>query len=281
MLEICKASCATCEPPQTPNPSEYVLLNSGHQMPSIGFGTAGLGSGTGAAVAKAIEVGYRHIDSAQAREWYREDLVGQAINTAGIPRAELFLTSKLHPRHLGYEPTWNHFESSLKDFNTSYLDLFLLHYASCWGNLCKKAPSGTWRESWRALEGLVRAGKVKSIGVSNFNVRELTELVAMAQIQPSVVQRHSDILSQDMTVQKYCELNGIQYVAYSSLGTQWLQRSAGTNPVLHHPLVVELAVALERSPAQVLLRWGLQHKQVRVTQRETGMQICSRGLGVL
>lgn len=133
-------------------------------MPIVGFGTAGLGPGARDAVRHALQVGYRHIDTAQAREWYREDLVGEGIVASGIPRSDLFITSKLHPRHFGYNSSIIQFELTLQDLGSAYVDLFLLHYANCWGNLCKEEPEGTWKESWRALEQLVRAGKVKAIG---------------------------------------------------------------------------------------------------------------------
>lgn len=99
-------------------------------------------------------------------------------------------------------------------------------------------------------------------GVSNFDLTDLVELMEFAEIKPAVVQRHSDILSQDMLMQKYCRLQGIQYVAYSSLGTQWIQGGGKTNPVLTDSVVNEIAAAHNRSPAQVVLRWGLQHGQV-------------------
>lgn len=90
-----------------------VQLNNGVFMPTIGFGSAALGDSTGEAVAQALRVGYTHIDSAQAREWYREDLVGEALRTSGIPRDKIFITTKIHPRHLGYEVTKKVFMNSL------------------------------------------------------------------------------------------------------------------------------------------------------------------------
>jgi diketogulonate reductase-like aldo/keto reductase len=160
-------------------------------MPAVGFGTAGLGSGTKAAVGSAHEAGYRHFDTAQAREWYREDLVGQALREPlSQDRESLFITSKLHPRHLGechhmvhyvsalscswychelsrgrpfivnfgalrtgYNTTMAQIRQSLEDLDSAYIDLFMLHYPECWDSLCgSRPPEGTWQDSWRALE---------------------------------------------------------------------------------------------------------------------------------
>lgn len=173
----------------------------------------------------ALQSGYRLIDSAQAREWYREDLVGLAIAGSGVPRSNLFLTSKLHPRHLGREATLRQFDQSLRDLNTDYLDLFLLHYPMCWGTLCGgKDPEGTWKDSWRALEELYDAGKARAIGVSNFDVSQLSELRQWARVQPAVVQRNSDVFSADRAARAFTRSAGWQYEAYSSLGSQWMMQ---------------------------------------------------------
>jgi hypothetical protein len=102
----------------------------------------------------------------QAREWYREDLVGAALQESGVDRRSIFITSKLHPRHHGYETALAQFGQSLTDLKTDYLDLFLLHYPRCWTGLCNP-PKGTWQDSWRALEALVDAGKIRAIGTSS------------------------------------------------------------------------------------------------------------------
>ncbi|GMH43423.1 hypothetical protein BSKO_11345 [Bryopsis sp. KO-2023] len=252
-----------------------VKLSSGALMPRVGFGTAHLRLQSTASTEQALRVGYRHIDSAQSRLWYREDLVGAGIKESKFPREELFLTSKLHPTDLGYNSTMEKFDVSLKELGTDYLDLFLLHYSQCWDSVCENgvAPEveGTWQDSWRALEELVRQGKVKDIGVSNFSIEELDQLLKMAKVRPSVVQGPSDILNPNSLVQKYCKLHGIQFVAYSSLGTLHTKKNPGHNPVLTNPVVLDLAKKLGVTPAQVLLRWGLQKGQV-VIPRSTNEQ---------
>ncbi len=277
MLEQCKESCGLCgddpvidvDETRSMDPSSigYAVLNSGHKMPLVGFGTAGLGELSATATKWALHAGYRLIDTAQAPEWYREDLVGDAVKaflaSGAAKREELFLTSKLHPRDLGAERTTEMVQSSLANLGVEYLDLFLLHYPKCWGNLCGgKTPQGTWRDSWRALETLQRAGKVRSIGVSNFDAAELRELGEWARVQPAVVQRNSDLFSQDKEARQLCESKGWQYEAYSSLGSQWLMRGHRVNPVLSHAEVKKIARIKGKSPAQVVLRWAIQHGQV-------------------
>ena len=175
----------------------YVTLRSGGRMPLVGFGTAGLGEGTAAAVHAALDAGYRLLDSAQAREWYREDLVGEGLAASGVARADVFLTSKVHPRHLGPTATPARLQHSLRELRTDYLDLLLLHYPECWGDLCGGVqPEGTWRDGWRALEAMRASGAVRALGVSNFDARQLRELLDFAAVPPDVVQAHSDPFSQ-------------------------------------------------------------------------------------
>ena len=171
----------------------YVTLPSGWHMPRLGFGTAGLGSRTEEAVSAALAAGYRLIDTAQAGEWYREDSVGAALHKSAVRREQVFITTKIHPRHLGYDVTTARIRVSLRALDTHYLDLLLLHYPECWGNLCDgMQPAGTWKESWRALEAAHREGTVRSLGVSNFDAGQVRELLAWAQVPPSVVQAGSD-----------------------------------------------------------------------------------------
>jgi diketogulonate reductase-like aldo/keto reductase len=235
-------------------------------MPAVGYGTAGLGEHTTTAVKWALQAGYRMLDSGQAREWYREDLVGEGIagcGVVGLTRGDMFLTSKLHPRHLGKATTLRQFQSSLTDLRTDYLDLFMLHYPMCWGQLCGgKAPEGTWKDSWRALEELHAAGKARAIGVSNFDVSQLAELKAWAKVQPAVVQRNSDVFSADVPARAFSHAQGWQYQGYSSLGSQWLMRGYQQNPVLHAPAVEAAADNHGATPAAVALRWALQKGQV-------------------
>ena len=135
----------------------------------------------------------------------------------------------------------------------------------CWGELCGgKQPEGTWRDSWRALEELQKSGKIRAIGVSNFDVGQLAELAAFAKTPPAVVQRNSDVFSADTAARIFTRRQGWQYEAYSSLGSQWLMRSRGVggNPVLDAVPVKKAAESHGASPAAVALRWALQKGQV-------------------
>eukprot|EP00245_Coleochaete_scutata_P006127 TRINITY_DN20287_c0_g1_i1.p1 TRINITY_DN20287_c0_g1~~TRINITY_DN20287_c0_g1_i1.p1 ORF type:complete len:362 (-),score=65.58 TRINITY_DN20287_c0_g1_i1:48-1133(-) len=238
-------------------------LANGAMIPSIGFGTAGLGDDTKQAVTWALKAGYRLLDSAQAREWYQENEVGIAIQESGIPRSELFLVSKLHPRHIGYAITRDRFEDSLRDLGTSYLDLFLLHYPWCFSGICGEfQPVGTWHESWRALEDLHAAGKARAIGVSNFDVDELRELLRIAKVRPMVVQARSDPFEPNRALQELCKKENLQFMGYSTLGNQWRFQGYQDNPVLTNPTVKSVAEEHGCSPAQVALKWALENGQV-------------------
>ncbi|PNH08301.1 Aldo-keto reductase family 4 member C9, partial [Tetrabaena socialis] len=317
MAQSCPASCGSCPVLlNLPRPLARVRLNNGVLMPTVGYGCAGLGDLTAQTVRWALDAGFRHLDSAQAREWYREDLVGQALagflgaasgaeapaaaerlgaqqggGAAGgrsllaagagatdggsvvmdarrgaggssapggaVRRKHLFLTSKLHPRHLGYETTLRQFNASLQDLRTPYVDLFLLHYSECWGDLCGGVkPEGTFLDSWRALEELYEAGLVRAIGVSNFSPDQLLRLLAAARVRPAVLQIHVDPLDRGEATQELCRREGLTLTAYSTLGTQW---GGGSNPVLGHPVLQGIGrEAGGRSAAQVALRWALQ-----------------------
>ncbi|GLC55313.1 hypothetical protein PLESTB_000971400 [Pleodorina starrii] len=279
MARSCPASCGSC--PVLVNmrqPLARVRLNNGVLQPTVGYGCAGLGDLTSTTVRWALEAGYRHLDSAQAREWYREDLVGQAMSdflgaakargnvTAGVEvvrREDIFVTSKLHPRHLGYHTTLKQFNATLRDLRSPFVDLFLLHYAECWGDLCGGAqPEGDFLDSWRALEEMYGAGLARAIGVSNFSPDQLARLLAAARVRPAVLQVHVDPLGRSEAEQALCRREGITLTAYSTLGTQW-GLAGGGNPVLSHPVLQAIGreqglVVLPRSSNQARMRQNLQ-----------------------
>ena len=137
------------------------------------------------------------------------------------------------------------------------------HYPECWGDLCGGIqPEGTWKDSWRALEAAHKKGTIRSLGVSNFDARQVKELLAFATVKPSVVQANSDPFAANAELQNVCAQNGVAFVAYSTLGTQWWGRGYHNgNPVLNAPAVVDAASAHGVSPAQAVLRWALHRKQ--------------------
>lgn len=240
-------------------------------MPSIGLGTAGLAETTGEVVELALSLGYRKIDSAQAREWYREDLVGQTLKGSNIPRDELFLTTKVHPRDLGLNATRAAVQRSLVDLGVSYLDLVLLHYPECWGDLCGGAtPEGTWQDAWSVLEDLITQGLVRCAGVSNFRIEQLVQLVHSSKVPPCLVQCNSEPLRPNAALQAFCRAHNINFEGYSTLGGQYWNAADGKNPVLTNSIALEVAKAKGRSSAEVVLRWALQSQQTVVPRSSRG-----------
>eukprot|EP00892_Ulva_mutabilis_P002770 jgi/Ulvmu1/12494/UM009_0147.1 len=274
MLDRCRHSCIkACLIMYDPHPPYFVSLWNGLLMPTVGFGTAGLASESSNAVLAAINAGYRHIDSAEAREWYREDLLGKALSMSPVPRDQIFITTKVHPKHLGYKSTIEAVTASLSDLKTTYVDLLLLHYSHCFGALCKSAPDGTWKDSWRAMEELTRQGRVLAIGVSNFHIPQLVELVEMSSIPPMVIQGHSDPFTQSLAVRRLALSLGIQYTAYSSLGTQHHHLDGGINPVLGNSALAHISARLGVSTAQVVLKYTLGTGQIVLPRSQNPVHI--------
>ena len=224
----------------------YTLLN-GVSIPCIGYGTWQTPDGDTAvrAVADAIEAGYRHIDTAQA--YGNEESVGRGIRESGIDRKELFVTTKLWNRNHSYDLTMRSFEESMNKLGLDYLDLFLIH----WPNPISFRDH--WQEanaeSWKAMEELCKAGKIRAIGVSNFRPHHLEELLKTAKIAPAVNQiRLCPGETQDETV-TWCRERGMVLEAYSPLGT---------GRIFEVPQMQRLAEKYGRSIAQICIRWSLQ-----------------------
>eukprot|EP00435_Cladocopium_sp_Y103_P027948 s1431_g6.t3 len=233
-----------------------VELSNGRRLPLLGLGCA---SGVRRShVESALRLGYRLLDTAQADQWgYHEDEVGEAIQ--GLPREEIFLQSKIHPEDLGYASTKRAFQVSLDRLKTSYLDAMLLHKPWCWPGACSREPEGTWQDSWRALEELHAANAALAIGICDVDVALLSELLRQRQ-KPHIVQNWMDPFHQDKELRRRCKEEGIQYQAYSTLGTQWVHFRGyrGQNPVLNHPVLQKIAQFHHRSVAQVVLNWAQQ-----------------------
>ncbi|CAM9556010.1 unnamed protein product [Ectocarpus sp. 12 AP-2014] len=265
-----------------PKLPSHVQLNNGVIIPRIGFGTAGLGQATEEAVAVALTAGYRHIDTAQAQEWYREEAVGRALKQATLtetdlspreeegesftetsgatllPREHVFVTTKIHPRDYGAERLGIMVEASSS--NLQGVDLLLLHAPFCWPGSCPVNPA-PWQDAWRQLEDLYSKGAVRAIGVSNFSESLLRELLGMATVTPAAVQNWMDPFHQDRAVRALCAEHGIAYIAYSTLGGQWAHRpssSSSPNPVSTDPTLIAIASAHGTSVQTVALSWALQ-----------------------
>ncbi|KAG0031177.1 hypothetical protein BGZ81_001670 [Podila clonocystis] len=222
------------------------LLSSGAKIPLLGFGTYLIepGKQTEEAVLWALQAGYRHIDTATI--YRNEASVGNAIRQSGIPREEIFVTTKLFNNDHGYDKALAAANLSLQKLGLGYIDLYLIH---------SPKPGPELRaESWKALETLVEQGKVKSIGVSNYGVAHLKELLASnPRIKPAVnqVEIHPWLTHKDIV--KYSEEHGIAIEAYSPL-------SRGHR--LQDPTVIKIGEQYNKSVAQVLIRWSLQHGYV-------------------
>lgn len=218
-------------------------LRDGAAIPQIGLGVwkAGRGKSTHDAVAAALRLGYRHVDTAQA--YGNEHEVGEAIRSSGLKREEVFVTTKLWNADQGYDSARRAFDASLTRLGFDYVDLYLLHWP----------VAGKRLDSWRALEKLHAEGRARAIGVSNFLVPHLEELLAHASLPPSVNQIEVHPFLQQRETRAFCEAQRIVVEAYSPL-------THGT--LMDHAVITSVAQTVKKSNAQVLLRWGIQHGMV-------------------
>ncbi len=223
--------------------TEKLPLATGGEIPVVALGVwqAPSGAVTQKAVTSALEAGYRHIDT--ARIYGNEADVGAAVRSSSVPRSEIFVTTKLWNSDQGFDAALRAFDQSLRKLGLDYVDLYLVHWP----------VAGKRLDSWRALERLRAEGRAKAIGVSNFLVPHLEELLANANEAPSVNQIEVHPFLQHRETRAFCRERGIVVEAYSPLANG---RRLGDRRV------VALAKRVGRSPAQVLLRWGVQHGMV-------------------
>lgn len=214
-------------------------LLTGARIPQVGLGVwqSPRGDATRSAVATALRLGYRHVDT--ARIYGNEADVGDGLRASGVPRGEVFVTTKLWNADQGYDPALRAFDASLDRLGLEAVDLYLLHWP----------VQGKRLDSWRALERLHAEGRAKAIGVSNFLRPHLEELLAHAKVVPAVNQIELSPFLQRREAVDFCREKGIVVEAYSPL-------THGAR--LGHPVVVAEAKRAKRTPAQVLLRWGVQ-----------------------
>ncbi len=217
-----------------------VRLNNGVEMPIFGLGTwDARGREVGQAVRWALEAGYRLIDT--AKSYGNEKAVGEAIHASGVPGDEIFVTTKLWPDELGYNSALLAFEKSRRRLGLERIDLYLVHWPGDDARLRA--------ETWRALETLVADGKCRSIGVSNYEVQHLREIVDSGRTLPVVNQMKFSPFLQQRDVHKFGRARGIRLEAYSPL-------TRGRR--LDDPALGKLAEAHRRTAAQILLRWAIQ-----------------------
>lgn len=228
-----------------------LTLNNGVHMPALGLGVfQSPPEETAAAVQAALRAGYRLIDTAAAYGNERE--VGDAVRASGLDRSEVFLETKIWISDYGYDETLHAFEKSAGKLGVEQLDLLILHQA---------LPSAFDRtlEAYRALETLLADGKVRAIGVSNFMVEHLTRLLDHASVVPALNQIEVHPYFVQPEVQAFGAGHGILTQAWSPIGGITFYRDSGHTSALEDPVIGRIAGAHGKSPAQVMLRWGLQH----------------------
>lgn len=223
----------------------YVTLNNKVKMPCLGFGTLYLTGEKGVqCISDAIQAGYRLIDT--ARIYGNEEVVGMGVKQSGVERSKLFITSKLWVDDAGYESTKKAFEDTLIKLGTHYLDLYLIH-----------RPRGDVRGSWTAMEELCRVGKIRAIGISNFEPEQIKELHSYASIQPAVNQIETHVFYQESIQYDYLKKQKIVMEAWSPF-------AQGRNGLFENATLNAIAVKHKKTVAQICLRWHFQRGVVAI-----------------
>lgn len=219
---------------------EMVTLNDGNKIPAVGFGVFLIPNdgATYEAVTQALKAGYRHIDTAAA--YFNEAEVGKAVKDSGIPREEIFITSKLWLQDYGYEAAKKGLETSLEKLGLDYVDLYLLHQ-----------PYGDVAGAWKALEEAKEEGKIRSIGVSNMTPKIWKEFVPQFATMPAVNQVECNPFFQQKELRALLAENDVKIEAYQPLGH-------GDETLLSHPDIVKLADKYGKNPGQIILRFEVQ-----------------------
>lgn len=230
------------------------MLANGVEMPWLGLGVykAEEGREVKEAVKIAIDCGYRSIDTAAF--YQNEEGVGKAVKEAGLNREDMFITTKVWNTDQGYESTLQAFEASLSKLKLDYIDLYLVHWP----------VAEKYKETWKALEQLYRGQRVRAIGVCNFQIHHLEDLLTIAEVKPMVnqVEFHPYLFQKDLL--DYCKKEKIQMEAW---------RPLTRGEIFSHPVVVDLANKYSRTPAQILLRWGLEHEVIVIPKSVTQSRI--------
>jgi 2,5-diketo-D-gluconate reductase A len=223
-----------------------VVLNNGVEMPLLGFGVFQVPDAAECerSVFDALGAGYRLIDTAAS--YLNEEAVGKAIKRGGVPREELFITTKLWIQDAGYESAKKAFDKSLRKLGLEYLDLYLIHQ-----------PYGDVFGAWRAMEELHREGRIRAIGVSNFHPDRVMDLMIHSQVVPAVNQIETHPFNQQIATQKFLAENKIQIES-------WGPFAEGKNDIFKNELLLSLAAKHRKTVAQVILRWLTQRGVVAI-----------------
>lgn len=222
---------------------DYVILSNGIKMPILGYGVYQVTKEEcERCVLEALRAGYRSIDTAQS--YFNEEEVGNAIEKSGVPREEIFLTTKVWVEHYGYEKAKASVQESMRKLKTDYLDLCLLHQ-----------PFSDYYGAWRALEELYDAGKIRAIGISNFYPDRMVDIASFARIRPMVNQVEVHPLNQQVTAKEYMDKYGVQIEAWAPFGE-------GRGGLFENITLKEIGEKYGKTTAQVMLRWHIQRRVV-------------------
>lgn len=234
--------------------TDCTLLNNNVEMPWLGLGVYRTqeGAETENAVLVALETGYRSIDTAAL--YKNEADVGRAIAGSGIPRQDIFITTKVWNSDQGYETTLRAFDQSLRKLKLDYVDLYLVHWP----------VKGRYVETWKALEKLYRDGLVRAIGLSNFLIHHIQDILAICQVRPVVNQVEFHPMLRQEGLHRFCIHNQIQLEAWAPLAK---------GRMMDHPTLVAIAEKAHKTPAQVLIRWDLQHEVVSIPKSSQASRI--------
>ena len=218
---------------------EYVTLSNGVKMPKLGYGVYQVTKDEcERCVSDALKVGYRHIDTAQS--YFNEEEVGNAIKKSGIPREELFITTKVWIEHYGYEECRKSVIESMRKLQLDYIDLVLLHQ-----------PFADYYGAWRALEEMYAEGKLRAIGVSNFNPDRLVDICSFSRIKPMVNQVETHPHNQQKAAHEWMNKYGVVHEAWAPFGE-------GRGGLFTDPVLEKIAAKYGKTTAQVMLRWHIQ-----------------------
>lgn len=220
----------------------YIELNDGNRIPQFGLGTWLLKDKCYDSLLIALKAGYRHIDTAEI--YLNDASIAKAIEESGIPREELYITTKVWFTNYKRDKVRKSVEKSLRQMNLEYLDLVLLH-----------KNVGNYTEAWKELVELKKEGKIKSIGVSSFKEKDLKKILNMGSVIPAVNQIECHPFCQRKDLIKFMDENGIKTEVWSPLGH-------GSKRIMNHPLFVELAKKYNKSPVQIVLRWHIQNNNI-------------------
>ena len=225
---------------------QTVTMNDGHQIPAMGYGVFMMSSDeVREHLPQALEAGYRHIDTANA--YFNEVSVGEVIRSCGIPREELFVTTKLFPQSYPYDQCKKDIDATLERLGLDYVDLLLFHQ-----------PYGEYVSGWKAMEEAVAESKVRSIGLSNFPVHKIAEIMEVATVKPAVLQVEINPYWNQHALKDELAKMGLGDITLEG----WYPLGHGDEGLLAEPVFTELARKYGKTPAQIILRWSVQEGNV-------------------